>query len=395
MLCLLIAATQTLAWLILFSHVPTTVSFSNAISRKSQFYADLQKCVTPEQVLAAVEDVAAPNNLEPSIASLVLVRLSKQLIVRDNHKRHENVHSLLSDSHVHGVRQVVARLAAPLSIHNVEALTEGTKAYSVLLRLMQHPSDDSDLLIHFWTDRDKELASRLEPQHLSGLKWSFDTLNLVNNDTRTTLTLPKAIQDAYNDLNLPFTIIPGCLQDLQDLNMETITSQVEFRTDDIKTSTNAVVKERRQTEWQGDDSCGSFLYSSKSMPRSNWSPIVRQVRDVLYEKTNQYYDGCLLNLYRNGQSGMRYHADPDQGTRWDYDTAVVSIGACRRFAFRSNDTRQQQQPHSFVVMHGDVTHMFDDCQERYQHTVKKADNRNDESPRASLVFKRTYKHTLD
>ena len=238
------------------------------------------------------------------------------------------------------------------------------------------------------------IASRLKPHHLSGLKWSFDTLNLLTNNTAgTTLTLPNAIKEAYNDLNMPFVIIPGCLQDLNDLNMETITSQVEFQTDDIRTSTNTVVQERRQTTWQGDDSCGPFLYSSKSMPRSNWSPIVKQVRNVLYQNTNQYYDGCLLNLYENGQSGMRYHSDPDQGTLWDYDTAVVSVGACRRFAFRTNDTKQQQQhpPHSFVVMHGDVTHMFNDCQKRFQHTVKKADNRNDESPRASLVFKRTWK----
>jgi hypothetical protein len=31
---------------------------------------------------------------------------------------------------------------------------------------------------------------------------------------------------------------------------------------------------------------------------------------------------------------MRYHSDPDQGTLWDCDTAVVSIGVTRRFAFR-------------------------------------------------------------
>ena len=149
MFLLLFVATQTLVWLILSSHVPPTVALSNSISSKSQFYSNLQKCATPEKVLEAV-DAAAPSTLEPAIASLVLVRLSKQLIVRDNHKRYDT-DSLLSDEQVHGIRLVAARLAAaPLSKTNMEALTEGTKAYSVLLRLIQQPLNDDDVLFEFW-----------------------------------------------------------------------------------------------------------------------------------------------------------------------------------------------------------------------------------------------------
>jgi alkylated DNA repair dioxygenase AlkB len=99
---------------------------------------------------------------------------------------------------------------------------------------------------------------------------------------------------------------------------------------------------------------------------------------------------------------MRYHIDPDQGTLWGYETAVVSIGATRRFAFRSteNDTTTDTQtpssesnsnckPHTFILMNGDVTEMFNDCQERFQHTVKTAENKEERAPRVSLVFKKT------
>lgn len=129
------------------------------------------------------------------------------------------------------------------------------------------------------------------------------------------------------------------------------------------------------------------------MERDEWTPSVRTIRNQLEERTGQYYDGCLLNLYPDGGSGMRYHIDPDQGKLWDFDTAVVSIGATRKFAFReiSNllDNRSPLQPHNFVVMHGDVTYMFDDCQERFQHTVKNSDLKSEAAPRISLVFKRT------
>jgi hypothetical protein len=40
-------------------------------------------------------------------------------------------------------------------------------------------------------------------------------------------------------------------------------------------------------------------------------------------------------------------------------------------------------------MNGDVTEMFNDCQERFQHTVKPADKKQEKAPRVSLVFKKT------
>jgi hypothetical protein len=108
---------------------------------------------------------------------------------------------------------------------------------------------------------------------------------------------------------------------------------------------------------------------------------------------------------------MRYHMDPDQGTLWDYETAVVSVGATRRFAFRSipdpnqnedtttttttttttnkNNNNSGKKPHVFVLLHGDVTEMVDDCQGLFQHTVKTAEGKKEMAPRVSLVFKKT------
>jgi alkylated DNA repair dioxygenase AlkB len=161
--------------------------------------------------------------------------------------------------------------------------------------------------------------------------------------------------------------------------------------DDIRTNSNQLIKECRKTAWEGDEGVAPFAYAGKAMPRKPWSPVVRAVRDRLVDETLQYYDGCLLNLYPDGGSGMRYHIDPDQGTLWDYDTAVVSVGATRRFAFREIDSHTSQ-PYNFVLMHGDVTSMFGDCQERYQHTVKKADNKRENAARASFVYKRKWNY---
>jgi alkylated DNA repair dioxygenase AlkB len=88
---------------------------------------------------------------------------------------------------------------------------------------------------------------------------------------------------------------------------------------------------------------------------------------------------------------MRYHTDPDQGELWGYETAVVSVGAARRFAFRPIPGLQSKgKVHNFVVMDGDVTEMKADCQQKFQHTVKTAEGRGEAASRSSLVYKKTF-----
>jgi alkylated DNA repair dioxygenase AlkB len=233
------------------------------------------------------------------------------------------------------------------------------------------------------------MYAKLASHHMTGIKWAYDTFSMHTNEA----SLPPLLQERYDSFHIPFRIIPACLQEIPDLSVAQLVRQVDFQVDAIRTTSNQVVPERRQTAWEGDSDVPPFEYSGKSMPTRPWSPLVEAVRDGLLAKTGQYYNGCLLNLYPDGGSGMRYHTDPDQGVLWDSATAVVSVGSTRKFAFRDipNDTCQKipSQPHNFVVMEGDVTEMLDDCQMRFQHTVKTADDKNEMTPRASLVFKRT------
>ena len=151
--------------------------------------------------------------------------------------------------------------------------------------------------------------------------------------------MPNHIQKDYDKCNLPFSILPGYLENgIPDLTVANLVDQVPFQVDAIRTtSTKQIVAERRESAWLGDEGVASFAYSGKSMPRYSWSPLVKTVRDALANSKDHpyYYDGCLLNHYPDGGSAMRYHIDPDQGTLWDYATDVVSVGASRRVAFRS------------------------------------------------------------
>ena len=78
-----------------------------------------------------------------------------------------------------------------------------------------------------------------------------------------------------------------------------------------------------------------------------------------------------------------YGSDPDHGSKWSLEQAVVSFGEVRRFnlkriqgaegASSAEKRAQDAEPeHSFHVRNGDVVHMFADCQDKFLHSVSKA-----------------------
>ena len=391
--------------------------------------AALQRCYSPQTILTEVGSQVNPT-IDPSgiVPSLILVRLSKQLIGIDN-RLGNNGGSLVDEMDWKTsdkekeikvfckiLRDVVESFTNSnwqLSSRSIEAAIEGTKSASVLSRLLAPSNDVLDEKINMiWRpilqkwhniskdDSNYDIATQLQGHQLSGLKWSFDCFQ-ISSAFDHEWVLPESIQDSYDQLHLPFRIYPSLFhrENTPDLTVRQLEEQVKFRFEEIRTTSNRIVKERRQTAWEGDDHVAPFEYSGKSMKRETWSPLVRQVRDKLETKTNQYYDCCLLNLYPDGGSGMRYHIDPDQGILWGYETAVVSAGSTRRFAFREipgdNDDDSKKKPsncsspHVFTLMNGDVTEMFGDCQQRYQHTVKTAENKKEKATRSSLVFKKS------
>ena len=455
---------------------PTTTSHLDC---RSQLMQELQtSCFTPYQVLDRVGRHVTPTvDSSGELARLVLVRLAKQYIVLDNHKNHKKNHNQQEQHHKQSTPQgyennsmevdhnildaVVQSLfessMATTSELNLANLVEGTKAYSVLARLLATssmtttttttttttqppPTLQLDIPLSFWHQHADRIVPHLQEHEITGIHWALDCINSATLTTTSATTMmttrkkssneliiPQAIQSAWTELQVPFRIFPNLLssslqEPIHNLSVANLCDEVNFRMDAIHTTSNQIVLERRETSWQGDAGVAPFVYGGKCMPTQPWSPTVRAVRDLLAcsqqgppqkqkqqqhkQQHSQFYDCALINHYPHGGSGMRYHCDPDQGTLWDYDTSVVSVGATRRFAIRrilpcnnkknkksSHDDESARDKdnhhHTFVVMHGDVTHMFGSCQQEFQHSVKKAQSKMDHAPRISLVFKRS------
>lgn len=367
-------------------------------------------CHTPRDLLKNVGQHLSTNNgyEEGRVASLVLIRLAKMMITIDNKQfeSHAQVSCTLSNEDVTVISHICQVLSTCIqqSDYNnekiIDTAVDGIKAAAVLSRILSRSSvignqmSDATIINIVNSCRSFD-PQNLEPHHLSGLIWSFDCFEqqCVN------INIPEAIISNFHDLKLPFRVRPGFLANYTrcversvqfELALENIIKQVDFCAEEIQTSSNQVVRERRQTAWQGEADVPGFAYSGKIMETKSFSPVVRTVRDILNEKMGSYYDCCLLNLYPDGDSGMRYHIDPEQGLLWGFDTCVVSVGATRRFAFRNipgKETDIISQPHNFVVMDGDVTHMFNNCQSKFQHAVKTSENKGEKASRSSLVFK--------
>ena len=391
---------------------------SDDVVASESLYVKLQKSYTIDGILENVAPGLTLGDADPNLPSLTLVRLSKQMITLSNKLQYNdddgnsksNVDYLERIDEIRHIVDCLAMSDWSMSPIAVESAVNGVKATAVISRLIFlgetnniHPDDTKILfgepLIEKLEQVSAKIVDMLQPYQLSGLVWSIDCFNLVHRIVKgeSATSLPILLQSKYDDLDLPFRIIPGAIPS-RYLSLETFIEQVDFEVETIRTESNQWVAERRQTAWQGDPHVKPFLYSGKAMTRREWSPAVKYVRDELRKISGHYYDCCLLNLYPDGGSAMRYHIDPDQGELWDFETAVVSIGATRRFAFRSISNNQPavkernndiDNSHAFVVMAGDITEMVRDCQLRYQHTVKPADDKKEKSPRVSLVFKKS------
>ena len=401
----------------------TTDAFARHVTKRKSvpkshpkpFLQLIQAAYTPHDLLKNIgQHLNTSNDHEGKVASLVLVRLSKMLITIDNSQfePHLNATREAKQSYTFGKDDVsvIGHICQVLStsIQNIDSndgqivdtLVDGVKAAAVLSRILHRSSIIKSqicdtTIINLVTSCRSFDPKMLGPHHLSGLVWSFNCFE----HQCANVIVPERIVVSYRDLKLPFRVRPGFLvrhttsieRNKQfDLTLENIKSQVDFSAEEIRTSNGVVVRERRQTAWEGEESVPGFAYSGKVMETKPFSPVVRSVRDTLSDEMGSHYDCCLLNLYPDGDSGMRYHIDPDQGEAWGYDTCVVSVGATRRFSFRDipgKDSTMKSQPHNFVVMDGDVTHMFDRCQFEFQHAVKTSEDKGEKASRSSLVFK--------
>ncbi len=158
-------------------------------------------------------------------------------------------------------------------------------------------------------------------------------------------------------------------------------TEVAWRQDEMPVP-GGPVRLPRLTAWQGEPGA-VYRYSGILNRPAAFTPSVLMLRERLERELSARFNSVLLNLYRDGEDSLGWHADdePELGPR--PLIASVSLGAERVFEMRHR--RQSALLRAWSLAAGSLLVMRDDAQSDWLHRVPRAAGCH--RPRINLTFR--------
>lgn len=125
----------------------------------------------------------------------------------------------------------------------------------------------------------------------------------------------------------------------------------------------------RLTAWYGDNS-KTYAFSGKKYEPFPWTEELLFIKARVDAACRTTFNSVLLNLYRDGNDSVAWHADDEPELGINPLIASVSFGESRRF-----DIRQKQDhkvKYSVQLENGSLFVMKGDLQHNWQHRVPKS-----------------------
>ena len=135
--------------------------------------------------------------------------------------------------------------------------------------------------------------------------------------------------------------------------------------------------------WIGDPDA-VYAYSGSTFTPHPWPPSLSPVRRLLAGTLGVDFNSVLANLYRDGRDAMGWHSDDEPELGPAPLIASLSVGATRRFAFKSRDAQERRL--TLDLPHGSLLVMRGDTQRRYRHALPRT--ARPVGPRINLTFRR-------
>lgn len=137
----------------------------------------------------------------------------------------------------------------------------------------------------------------------------------------------------------------------------------------------------RLLAWYGDDGI-CYRYSGDTLIAKPWTQALKQLKARCEKLTQRRFNSVLLNLYRDGQDAMGWHADNEPELGPEPVIASVSLGCARRFDLKH---RVHGHRHNVVLPHGSLLVMAGPTQQYWVHQI--ARSAKIRSPRINLTFR--------
>jgi len=198
-----------------------------------------------------------------------------------------------------------------------------------------------------------------------------------------------------NQKDTPSNVLPydgeaiyyGTIFDVRDANahLDYLLKHIEWKHDEACMFGRHIITARK-VAWFGDRNF-DYTYSGRTRTALKWTSNLLAMKDLVQKRTSGRYNSCLLNLYADGDQGMGWHHDDENGLGTNSDIASVSFGAVRRFDFRHKQNREKV---SVVLEHGSLLVMRGTTQACWQHQIPKT--KEISKPRVNLTFRLMVDH---
>jgi len=126
----------------------------------------------------------------------------------------------------------------------------------------------------------------------------------------------------------------------------------------------------------------SYRYSGVVHRGQDWPDWFVPLLDQVNACCRTSFNGCLLNLYRDGHDRMGWHADDEPEIDAGQPIASLSLGATRCFQLRRRDRSER---HSIELADGDLLVMTPPCQQQWVHGLPV--RKRITTPRINLTFR--------
>ena len=110
----------------------------------------------------------------------------------------------------------------------------------------------------------------------------------------------------------------------------------------------------------------SYSYSGLRHIAVGWPDWFKPLLDRICLTSKIKYNGCLLNLYRNGQDRMGWHSDDEKEIDSTKSIASLSLGSSRDFCFKH---RKRIIKETIRLSDGDLLIMNPGCQKDWLHCI--------------------------
>ena len=168
------------------------------------------------------------------------------------------------------------------------------------------------------------------------------------------------------------------------LFFDDLLNNIEWKNEEIIMFGKEIIS-KRKVAFYADDGV-DYTYSNKTKKGLSWTASLLKIKSVVENYTHVNYNGCLLNLYHDGNEAMGWHSDNEKEIKPNSSIASVSIGIERKFSFKN---KLSKETIAVQLENGSLLEMKGTIQKNWLHALPKS--KKITKPRINLTFRQFLK----